>query len=60
MRRGVTQETSTALTAGAFGLPVVMLVGRVNVGKSTLFNRIATGRRAIVSPVAGTTRDLSL
>ena len=38
-------------------LPVVVIVGRPNVGKSTLFNELTRTRRAIVADVPGVTRD---
>ncbi|MDD5031654.1 MAG: ribosome biogenesis GTPase Der [Patescibacteria group bacterium] len=41
-------------------LPLVVIFGRANVGKSTLFNRLTEKNQALVSDIAGTTRDSNL
>ncbi len=41
-------------------MPIVAIIGRANVGKSTLFNRLTEQPKALVSDIAGTTRDRNI
>ncbi|MCC6322006.1 MAG: 50S ribosome-binding GTPase [Phycisphaerales bacterium] len=63
-RLGALRGTIGEVLGGAHGVerasrsPRVVLAGRPNAGKSTLFNALLGRRRAVESPVAGTTRDV--